>query len=104
MKHPLCEDMDWGPPRSGQGKGGKATRFAVKGAVTGRGKGGFGPSAGRRFQDFVQLTVLRFQQQSDVSKNRGKTPKMDGENNGKPENPMNKWMIWGFSPIFGNTQ
>ena len=25
---------------------------------------------------------------------------MDGENNG---NPMNKWMIWGFSHIFGNT-
>ena len=26
-----------------------------------------------------------------VSKNRGKIPKMDGENNGS--NPMNKWMI-----------
>ena len=26
----------------------------------------------------------------------GKIPKMDGENNGKPENPMNKWMIWGY--------
>lgn len=39
------EDMDWGPPRKGgQGKGGKS-RFAVKGAA-GRGKGGFGPSAG----------------------------------------------------------
>ena len=36
-----------------------------------------------------------------VSKNNG-TPKMDGENNG--QNPMNKWMIWGFSHIFGNTQ
>ena len=23
-------------------------------------------------------------------------PKMDGENNGKP-NPMNKWMIWGVT-------
>ena len=25
---------------------------------------------------------------------------MDGENNGEP-NPMKKWMIWGFSLIFG---
>ncbi len=30
-----------------------------------------------------------------------KPPKMDGENKGS--NPMNKWMIWGFSHIFGNT-
>ena len=40
-----------------------------------------------------------------VSKNSGKTPKMDGENKGKP-NPMNKWMIWGGfgpTPIFGLT-
>ena len=64
--------MDWGPRKGGQGKGGKATRFAVKGAA-GRGKGGFGPSAGWEFQDFVQ-TVLRFQQQSDVSKNSGVFP------------------------------
>ena len=36
-----------------------------------------------------------------VSKNRGKTPKMDGENKGKPY-----WNGWfgGFSHIFGNTQ
>ena len=31
-------------------------------------------------------------------KDRGKTPKMDGEN--FMENPMNKWMIWGFSHYF----
>ena len=31
----------------------------------------------------------------------GKPPKMDGEN--FMENPMNKWMIWGFSHIFGHT-
>ena len=37
--------MDWGPPRKGgQGKGGKGRQITVKGA--GRGKGGFGPSAG----------------------------------------------------------
>ena len=36
----------------------------------------------------------------DVSKNRGKTPKMDGENKGS--NPMNKWMIWGV-PLFLET-
>ena len=35
-----------------------------------------------------------------VSKNRGKTPKMDGEKNGKMENPISKWMIWIFSPYF----
>jgi len=35
-------------------------------------------------------------------KNRGKTPQMDGENNGKPENPINPWMIWGKPIIFGN--
>ena len=32
-----------------------------------------------------------------VSKNRGKHPKMDGENNGKPY--YIKWMIWGY-PFF----
>jgi len=39
----------------------------------------------------------------DVSKNRGKTPKMDGENNGKT---LLKWMISGFpNPLFfGNIQ
>ena len=36
----------------------------------------------------------------DVSKNRGKTPKMDGLK--IMEHPMNKWMIWGF-PIFLET-
>ncbi len=30
-------------------------------------------------------------------KNRGKTPKMDGENNGKP---YEKFMIWGAHPYF----
>ena len=35
-----------------------------------------------------------------VSKNRGKNPKMDGENNGKP---YENGMIWGENPtIFGN--
>jgi len=28
-----------------------------------------------------------------VSENRGKNPKMDGENNGKT---LLKWMIWGY--------
>ena len=40
--------------------------------------------------------------QMGVSKNRGKTPKMDGENNGsKPYEQMDDL---GFQPIFGNTQ
>lgn len=53
--------MDWGPPRKGgQGKGGKGRQITVKGA--GRGKGGFGPSAGWE-KRAVQLTVLRFQEQ-----------------------------------------
>ena len=37
----------------------------------------------------------------DVSKNRGKTPKMDGENNGKPYEQMDD--LGGNTPIFGNT-
>ena len=38
----------------------------------------------------------------DVSKNRGKHPKMDGENNGsKPYEQMDD--LGGFPPIFGNT-
>ena len=38
----------------------------------------------------------------DVSKNRGKTPKMDGENNGsKPYEQMDD--LEGFSHIFGST-
>ena len=37
---------------------------------------------------------------TDVSKNREKTPKMDGKNNGKPF--FLKWMIWGYH-YFGNT-
>ena len=32
----------------------------------------------------------------DVSKNRGKTPKMDGENHGKT---LLKWMVWWY-PYF----
>ena len=37
-----------------------------------------------------------------VSKNRGKTPKMDGENNGKPYEQMDD--LGGFTPpIFGST-
>jgi len=36
-----------------------------------------------------------------VSKNRGKHPKMDGENNEK--NPINPWMIWGENPLFSET-
>ena len=34
------------------------------------------------------------------TKNRGKTPKMDGENHGKP---YLKWMIWGENPLFLET-
>ena len=37
-----------------------------------------------------------------VSKNRGKTPKMDGENNGKPYEQMDG-LGETFPPIFGNT-
>ena len=36
-----------------------------------------------------------------VSKNRGKNPKMDGENNGKPYEQMDD--LGGFPIIFGNT-
>ena len=36
-----------------------------------------------------------------VSKNRGETPKMDGENNGKPYEQMDD--LGGFPPIFGST-
>ena len=36
-----------------------------------------------------------------VSKNRGKTPKMDGENNGKPYEQMDDLEV---PLIFGNTQ
>ena len=35
-----------------------------------------------------------------VSKNRGKNPKMDGENNG---NPYLRWMIWRENPLFSET-
>ena len=38
-----------------------------------------------------------------VSKNRGKTPKMDGENNGKPENPIKMDHLFGGTTILGNT-
>ena len=37
-----------------------------------------------------------------VSKNRGKTPKMDGENNGKPYDQMDD--LGGKPTIFGNIQ
>ena len=47
------------------------------------------------------LLSLRCHRKMGVSKNRGKAPKMDGENNGK--NSL-KWMIWGILPtIFGST-
>ena len=36
-----------------------------------------------------------------VSKNEGVSPKMDGENNGKPPKKMDDF---GGTPIFGNTQ
>ena len=36
-----------------------------------------------------------------VSKNSGKTPKMDGENNGKPYEQMDD--LGGNTPIFGST-
>ena len=32
-----------------------------------------------------------------------KIPKMDGENNGKSENPIKKWMIWGVFPLILET-
>ena len=35
-----------------------------------------------------------------VSKNRGKTPKMDGENKGKPENPIRIDDLGGKIPLF----
>ena len=35
-----------------------------------------------------------------VSKNRGETPKMDGENNGKPMKTLLKFMIWVVFPYF----
>ena len=35
-----------------------------------------------------------------VSENRGKTPKMDGENKGKPYEQMDEF---GGTPVFGNT-
>ena len=37
----------------------------------------------------------------DVSKNRGKTPKMDGEKNGNPYEQMDD--LGGFPIIFGST-
>ncbi len=37
----------------------------------------------------------------DVSKNRGKTPKMDGENNGQ-WNTLLKWMILGYQYFWKN--
>ena len=43
-------------------------------------------------EDFLRRTWIRGSH-VDVSKNRGKTPKMDGENNGKP---LLEWMIWGY--------
>ena len=45
----------------------------------------------RLFQNNFQQVV------SGVSKNRGGTPKMDGENKGKP---LLKFMIWGKKPDF----
>ena len=45
--------------------------------------------------------ILKFH--VDVSKNRGKTPKMDGENHGKPYEQMDdlggKPIIFGFPPM-----
>ena len=49
--------------------------------------------------DIGHLTVVGIDM--GVSKNRGKLPKMHGENNGS--NPMNKWMIWGVFPFFLET-
>ena len=39
-----------------------------------------------------------------VSKNRGKTPKMDGENNGTPEKPIKMDDLGGNPTIFGSIQ
>ena len=44
-----------------------------------------------------RCSVRKLGEYLDVSKNRGKTPKMDGKN--FMENPMNKWMIWGVFPL-----
>jgi len=45
------------------------------------------------------LSTTRPSQYGCFPKNRGKTNKRDGENNGKP---YKKWMIWGKPTIFGN--
>ena len=42
--------------------------------------------------DFLHV-IKSCMKHMDVSKNRGKTPKMDGENNGKP---YSNRMIWGY--------
>ena len=44
--------------------------------------------------------IRKKKKQMGVSKNRGVSPKMDGENNGKP---LLKWMIWGENPLFLET-
>ena len=53
------------------------------------------------------VTIVSCPSEVDVSKNRGIYPKMDGENNGKPENLLKHGMIWGGfvlpPPIFGLT-
>ena len=49
---------------------------------------------------FDKVEVLRMNHLG-VSTNSGKTPKMDGENNGKPYEQMDD--LGGNTPIFGNT-
>ena len=50
---------------------------------------------------FGICAVATFTFHMGVSKNRGETPKMDGENNGKPYEQMDD--LGGFPIIFGNS-
>ena len=50
----------------------------------------------------TRFTLIHLLIQTDVSKNRGKTPKMDGLFHGKPDEQMDD--LGGFTTIFGNTQ
>ena len=49
------------------------------------------------------FTPKEFERYMDVSKNWGKPPKMDGENNGKPYFLMDDLEVPLFLDIFGNT-
>ena len=51
------------------------------------------PRADPRAAATMHTMTMILSENMDVSKNRGKTPKMDGENNGKT---LLKWMIWWY--------